>query len=192
MQVIGIANTLQDMRRWDFLPFILIVDVMISLCYLFCRSDFLQRLLYRVRLLKQASSAGVHNRRNTRILASLLVLVLLASFSVALYFTNRIGRVMSEHGIELTPEASYDVMHLQIQFLLGMIALALMVIIVIILYQKNFNYLYYKARLDGLTGLLGRNQFFQAGENLLDSMKWDEPGKGMLYPSGCGPFQVHQ
>ena len=176
----GITNTLQDMRRWDFLPFILIMDVMISLCYLFCRSDFLQRLLYRVRLLKQASSAGVHNRRNTRILAFLLVLVLLSSFSVALYFTNRIGRVMSGHGIELSPEASYDVMHLQIQFLLGMIALALMVIIVIILYQKNFNYLYYKARLDGLTGLLGRNQFFQAGENLLDSMKWDEPGK-----TGC-------
>ena len=61
-----------------------------------------------------------------------------------------------------------------------MIALAVMVIIGIILYQKNFNYLYYQARLDGLTGLLGRNQFFQIGEQLLAAAKWDGPGK-----TGC-------
>lgn len=133
----GIVNTLDDMRRWDFLPFVLIVDVIISLCYLFCRSDFLRRLLRRVQIMKQASSAVIHSRKNTGVLALLLGLVLLASFSVALYFTNRIGSVLSRHGIELSPEVSYDVMHLQIQFLFGMIALALMVIIVIILYQKT-------------------------------------------------------
>ena len=133
----GIVNTLDDMRRWDFLPFVLIVDVIISLCYLFYRSDFLRRLLRRVQIMKQANSAVIHSRKNTGVLALLLGLVLLASFSVALYFTNRIGSVLSRHGIELSPEVSYDVMHLQIQFLFGMIALALMVIIVIILYQKT-------------------------------------------------------
>ena len=94
-------------------------------------------------------------------LAVMLVLVLLASVSVAVYFTNRIQRVMTEYGLDLDEKVSYDLMHLQIQFLLGMIALVLIVIVIITLYQKNFNYLYYEARLDDLTGLFGRQLFFQ-------------------------------
>ena len=67
-------------------------------------------------------------------------------------------------------------MHLQIQFLLGMIALVLIVIVIITLYQKNFNYLYYEARLDDLTGLFGRQLFFQTGEKLLKNIRIGHPG----------------
>ena len=174
------VNTLDTICQWDFLPFTLAADGIIILCYLFCRSDFLQRLLHHVRVIQQENSEANDNRKNMGIMAGLFGLVLVASFSVALYFINRMGAVMSRHGVELSEKASYDVMHLQIQFLLGMISLAVMVIIVIILYQKNFNYLYYTARLDGLTGLLGRNQFFQTGEVLLNSMTSEEPEK-----AGC-------
>ena len=176
----GIASTLDDILRWDFVPFLLIVDTIIVLCYLFVHSDLLQRFFFRIQLMDEANASVLHRGKDSAALALLLGLVLLASFSVAFYFTNRIGSVMSRHGIELSQEASYDVLHLLIQFLLGMIALAVMVIIGIILYQKNFNYLYYQARLDGLTGLLGRNQFFQIGEQLLAAAKWDGPGK-----TGC-------
>lgn len=176
----NISSTLDDMRRLDFIPFILIVDGIVTLCYLFSRSRFFLQLQYRIQRVNRVNLSAVHNRRNTVIMMALIGLVFLASVSVALYFTERMGSVMSSHGIELSGEAVYDVMHLQIQFLLGMIALAAMVVIVIIMYQKNFNYLYYEARLDGLTGLFGRKQFFQNGEKLLKTMKWDEPGR-----AGC-------
>ena len=175
-----ITSTLDDLMRWDFIPFLLIVDGIIALCYCFTRSESLRQFFFHIRLMDEANSLILHSRKGMTALVSLLGLVLLASFSVAFYFTNRIGSVMSRHGVELSQQASYDVLHLQIQFLLGMIALAIMVIIAILLYQKNFSYLYYQARLDGLTGLMGRNQFFQNGEQLLASMKWEEPGK-----AGC-------
>ena len=85
---------------------------------------------------------------------------------------------MSRYGIQLSDSISYDIMHLQIQFLLGMISLALLVILVIVLYLKNFDFLYYEARLDGLTGLLSRRQFFQAGEEALGQMDFRLPEPG--------------
>ena len=176
----GISNTLEDIRRWDFLPAVLTTDAIIVLSYLFCSSDFLQRLLRNVSLMDHELTGEKHRRRSSMIVIALFGLVLIASINVALYFTDRIGMVISRHGVELSEKASYDVLHLQIQFLLGMISLAILVIIAIILYQKNSSYLYYQARLDGLTGLMGRNQFFQTGERLLNSMTWEDPEK-----TGC-------
>src|SRR5699024_12820219 len=47
----------------------------------------------------------------------LFVLVIIAAVSVAVYFTNRIGRVMENYGLAWSTEMSYDLIHLQIQFL---------------------------------------------------------------------------
>ena len=51
-----------------------------------------------------------------------------------------------------------------------MISLAMIVILVIVLFE-NFNFIYYEAKLDGLTGLLGRRQFFHVGNQLLKNAK---------------------
>ena len=75
------------------------------------------------------------------------------------------------HGISLSEESSYDILHLQIQFLMGMMSLAVLVMLLIILYQKNQSYLRYEARLDSLTGVLNRQQFFEKGEQLLKTME---------------------
>ena len=111
-----------------------------------------------------------------------MTLVILSSFSVAIYFTNRIETVMNQYQIKLSLEISYDLLHLQIQFLMGIASLAFLVILAIVLYQKNIDYLYHEAKLDGLTGLLGRQQFFHIGEELLrrNGEKPPVPGK-----SGC-------
>lgn len=165
-----LINTLDDIRRWDFLPFIVIVDAIVVICYLTSRSEFVRGVLERVRNVDQVNELSSRSRIG---MAVMLAVVLLASVSVALYFTNRIGIVFSSYGIDVEGELSYDVMHLQIQFLMGMLSLALLAIIFILMYQKNFNYLYYEARLDGLTGLMGRQQFFQAGKKILGEMKFE-------------------
>ena len=164
-------NTLDDTLQWDFLPFLLIVDVIVVLCDMARRSAYIQRLWYRVRTVDQISGLVTHH--NKKSLAVMLFLVLLSSFSVAYYFTNRIESIMIRYEINLSANISYDLLHLQIQFLLGMISLAMIVILVIILYQKNFSYLNYEARMDELTGHLGRGQFFQMGQQILDNRKFD-------------------
>lgn len=116
-----LINTLDDIRRWDLLPFIVIVDAIVVICYLTSRSEFVRGVLERVRNVDQV------NELSSR---------------------SRIGMAV-------------------------MLSLALLAIIFILMYQKNFNYLYYEARLDGLTGLMGRQQFFQAGKKILGEMKFE-------------------
>ena len=109
-------------------------------------------------------------------LAALLALGL--SLTVAYYFTDRIEQVMRQYGMNLSGDMSHDLMHLQIQFLMGMISLAMLVLIAVMLYQKNFSCLYYEAKRDGLTGLLSRQQFFLAGEQQLAAWKPGKEGTG--------------
>ncbi len=173
----GIADTFADMMRWDYLLFVLIADGILLLCYLFRNSAYFTRFFERIQTVDRLNAMMANHKKK---LSVMLAAVLFASFSVALYFTNRLDSVMNRHGLRLSEEVSYDMMHLQIQFLLGMISLAILTIIAILLYQKNFSYLYYEARLDGLTGLFGRQQFFQIGEELLANMDFAEKEK-----TGC-------
>ena len=109
----------------------------------------------------QVQMGVTHNKKT---IAAAIVTIFIASFSVAWYFTNRIESVMSQYGIYLSDEISYDITHLQIQFLLGIISLFALAILAIILHFKNVNYLYYEAKLDGLTGLASRDQFSGLGK----------------------------
>ena len=173
-----VADTFRGVLEWETFFSLLTVNAVVLACWFFRRSAYARRLFYRIHTVDEVNTTLPHYRRR---LTVMLFLVLLASFSVAMYFTNRIRTVMTEYGLNLEEKASYDVMHLQIQFLFGMIALALIVIILIIMHQKNFNYLYYEARMDGLTGLLGRQQFFQMGEKLLADAEKTPPGTGRCF-----------
>ena len=173
------VNTIDDVLRWDFIPFLVFVNVIICFCYIFWNSDYIRKLNERIRIIDQINGTAARGRKGG---AAMLILVFAASFSVAVYFTNRIESVMASHEIILNESAAYDVMHLQIQFLLGIMSLAFLVILVVILYQKNFNYLYYEAKLDGLTGLLSRRQFFQVGAGMLNNMRFVQEDKNK---TGC-------
>lgn len=169
------ADTLKSADSLDYLVSVLIIDSIVLFCYVFSRSGFMEQLMRRVYSVDELKAAEVPHKGRLAVMA---VLVIISSFSVAVYFTNRIGSVMRNYGISLPGKLSYDLMHLQIQFLMGMISLAAMAIIVIILVQKNSIYSYYEARLDGLTGLYSRQQFFQTGEILLHDMMSGSDGAG--------------
>lgn len=168
------ADAMKGITRLDYIPFLLAANIIVIACYLFRRSDYLNDLLDRINRVDEvysgSSGPGVP-------MTVMFILVLMASVSVALYFTNRIRTVMAEYGLDLGEHASYDIMHLQIQFLFGMLSLALIVIMIINMHQKNMNYLYHEAKKDGLTGLPGRELFFQTGKDLLQNMAPDQPGR---------------
>ena len=167
----SLASTFSDAARLDFPISVLAADAIVLLCWNIYRSEYIRCFLNRIRLVDSARHIYVHNRR---LMGLLLALTLAASISVAFYFTSRIRSVMQRYGVILTDQMAYDVVHLQIQFLFGILSLTVLVVIVIVLQLKNFGYLYYEARLDGLTGLLSRRQFFQTGESLLASIVFEE------------------
>ncbi len=170
-----VSDTLKGASRPDYLVFMIIVDAIVLGCYIFCRSAYMKRLMYRARAVDKLNAVVGENKWK---IAALLIAVMISSISVAVYFTNRISSVMEYYGITLSAEISYDLMHLQIQFLLGMISLAVIAIIFILLYQKNSNYLYHEARMDGLTGLFRRRIFFQKGEKILGRLKYNASDRG--------------
>lgn len=167
-------DALDEVGRLDYVLLLVITDIVVVICYKAYRSERVKTFFSHIRRVDQIKVLTVHYRHWVGII---IALVILASFSVAVYFTDRIRTVMSAYGTEVIQEMSHDLMHLQIQFLLGMIALASLLFIISMLYQKNNSYLYYKAKSDGLTGLLGRQQFFQLGEKILEHASYEDKEK---------------
>ena len=155
------ASAFSGMLSWDFIPFLVVCDGLVYLCFRLWDSAYVRTLFFRIHSVDQ-NEALAPRRRGGMLFMILLVALLCAS--VAAYFINRMWSVMRRHGISLSEESSYDILHLQIQFLMGMMSLAVLVMLLIILYQKNQSYLRYEARLDSLTGILNRQQFFEKGE----------------------------
>lgn len=172
----NMSGILDRILRWDVVLLILIVDGIVLACYLFFQSEFAMRLRYRVRMVDQMNTHVTHRGRS----AAAIGILLACAVSVAVYFVNRLRSVMSWYDIELSRESSFDLIHLQIQFLMGILSMTFLIILVLTLYQKNFSYLYYETRLDGLTGLMSRHQFFQEGKRIMDQMRFD-----LKERSGC-------
>lgn len=156
-----ITDTFHDIWNWDTLLFALVLGLLVLFCCWCLNTDQAKRYSERIRMADQVQMGVTHNKKT---IAAAIVTIFIASFSVAWYFTNRIESVMSQYGIYLSDEISYDITHLQIQFLLGIISLFALAILAIILHFKNVNYLYYEAKLDGLTGLASRDQFSGLGK----------------------------
>lgn len=156
-----IFNVAVDILRWDYPLFLLAADGLVCLCYRINCSSKAKRFWQTVREVDRMNMTIEYTRKQTILMAGLACL---ASISVALYFVNRIETVMVWHGLQVPARFSYDLFHLQIQLLLGTVSLAALVSLVVILHLKKFSYLYYEAKLDGLTGLLCREEFFQKAE----------------------------
>ena len=68
-----LINTLDDIRRWDFLPFIVIVDAIVVICYLTSRSEFVRGVLERVRNVAQVNELSARGRIGMAVLLPLCV-----------------------------------------------------------------------------------------------------------------------
>lgn len=108
-----------------------------------------------------------HNQSYKKIMPLAIVLLFIFSVILGLYFVNCIRYMMSVHGVELSHEASYDLLHLQFQFLFGAAALF---VIVYIVSRVTYDYIVYKVYMnldkDTLTGVLNRKGFSRIYEHL--------------------------
>lgn len=169
-----VTNAFSGFLEKDSLILLLVQNGIVLLCYYLLNLDSVRRFGDRMQMVNQMETGVLHSRKT---MGLAYAVAFGASFSVARYFINRIETVLVQHGIYLSEESVYDVTHLQIQFLLGISSLFALAILVVVLYLKNFNYLYYEAKLDGLTGLISRGQFFLLGEKMLEDWKPGRDGK---------------
>lgn len=86
--------------------------------------------------------------------------VLMSVFST-LYFTQRASYMMNAHGLETSELVLSDLLHLQMQFLISMLALNFILILRINIVYQYMSYKEYKGEIDHLTGVMGRRLFLR-------------------------------
>ena len=148
-------------------PASLIAAGVVLACWFLQRTAVWRQLQQKV---DAARSLQSESRRHRLFLPLLALVTLVCSVSVAVYFVNRISAVLGQMGVALNDEGYADLLHLQIQFLLGILSLAFLVILMLLVYRWHAAYARHEARTDALTGVLSRRAFFAAcGERLSEA-----------------------
>lgn len=112
--------------------------------------------------LAAARSLQAKERYHRLPLAVVTVLTLAAAFAVTFYFGHRIDYVLENQGIALSETGYLDILHLQIQFMFGIISLMVLMILFMMLNQQYSSYMAYEGKMDSLTGVMTRRAFFAA------------------------------
>ena len=128
--------------------------------------------------MKISRTLQVWERYNWLSLAVVIVVTLVSSVAVTFYFVHRIDYVLEQNGIDLTALDYADVLHLQIQFLFGIISMMVLVILFLILNRRYTTYMAYEGRLDSLTGVMTRKMFFSSCSQALQAMERREQALG--------------
>src|SRR5699024_4343859 len=103
---------------------------------------------------------------------------LAAAFAVTVYFVHRIDYVLSGRGIDLSETSYADIMHLQVQFLFGIMSLMMLMLLFLILNRHYNSYAAYEGKIDFLTSAMTRRAFFSACSRALKSVRNQTPPLG--------------
>ena len=106
------------------------------------------------------------------------ILTLSCSCAIALYFLQRMVYVLKVGGYSLSQTANYNLFHLQIQFLLGILSLVFLVSLFLLFVQRYTSYMRHEAKSDALTDVLNRHGFFPLCEHMLKTSAFQREGSG--------------
>ena len=106
------------------------------------------------------------------------ILTLSCSCAIALYFLQRMVYVLKVDGYSLSQTANYNLFHLQIQFLLGILSLVFLVSLFLLFVQRYTSYMRHEAKSDALTDVLNRHGFFPLCEHMLKTSAFQREGSG--------------
>ena len=121
--------------------------------------------------LEKVRSLHLEDRYHCLSLVVLLALVICMAVAVAVYFVQRMEYVLKESGVTLSPADYGNLVHLQIQFMIGILSLMVLVVIFLVFNRRYATYLTNEARTDALTGLLTRKAFFHVCVKTLETYR---------------------
>jgi len=99
------------------------------------------------------------NRKVPVIWGIFMLCMLLAGSASTIYFSQRMSYMLQSHGLNISTDIDHDLVHLQIQFLIAMLAIYFIMALSMLLVYKYQAYKEYLGGLDGLTGIMGRKMF---------------------------------
>lgn len=87
------------------------------------------------------------------------------------YFSDRSEYMLIQHQVQVGKVIKRDLLHLQIQFLIAMLALDFILILMMMMVYRYMKYREYQGEMDVLTGAMGRRLFLQHCENVQDDQR---------------------
>lgn len=153
----------------------LITTIIVLAIYMLWNSPFFLRFQERIQAVQ---NLHLITRRSFLSGFCIAVVTLGSSCAIALYFLQRMAYVLKVDGHSLSQTTNYNLFHLQIQFLLGILSLVFLVSLVLLFVQRHTSYINHQARSDALTGVLNRNGFFPLCEHILKSASFQKDLSG--------------
>lgn len=98
------------------------------------------------------------------------LIICIAIFSTG-YFANRSTYMLKQHRVHVTKTIEIDLLHLQVQFLIAMLALDFILILTMLMIYQYMKYREYQGEIDFLTGVMGRRLFLQHCQNIQNDQR---------------------
>lgn len=136
----------------------------------------------KARQLQEAMNQSQENLYwSSRVWSGIIAITIFVIFIAAMstvYFSDRARYLLTEHGINVTGVIYADLVHLQIQFLIAMLALNFILILIILMVYRYMKYREYLGEMDPLTGVMGRRMFLHHCEMIQNGSRKEGPEKG--------------
>lgn len=87
--------------------------------------------------------------------------IVAAATVAAFYFSQRMVYMLSVYGMTVSEDMGHDLLHLQIQFMIAMIALLFMMFLFLMIIFRLIAYREYLGQMDSLTGVMNRKMFLK-------------------------------
>lgn len=111
------------------------------------------------------------SRKMVGISAGISLLVMCMAILSTGYFAERSEYMLKQHRIQVTRIIEFDLLHLQIQFLIAMLALDFILILTMLMIYRYMKYREYQGEIDSLTGVMGRRLFLHHCESIQNDQK---------------------
>lgn len=94
------------------------------------------------------------------------------------YFAQRASYMLKQHGVVVNSLIKGDLLHLQIQFLIAVIALSVISILLLVCIYRYMAYREYLGEMDGLTAVMGRKMFLYHCNKIQEEYKSGSQNSG--------------
>lgn len=139
----------------------LLVDLATAALVLACvRLTYSEPWLQFQHRLETSQALKSNEKNHLPIIAVAISVITLAAVAVTFYFAHRLDHVLEVNDINLTETAYADTVHLQVQFMFGIISLTVLAVVFLYLAWQNTAYMTNEGKYDSLTGVLVRRSFF--------------------------------
>ncbi len=142
----------------------IVTTVVVLAAYCVRNTTFYRNFEHRMQVVQHLH---LMNDRSLRSTVFLVVLTVASVCAIAFYFLHRMDYVLDVSGYHIDDTTYGNLVHLQIQFVLGILSLTFLVGLFLSLVFRYTTYVRYEAESDSLTGLMNRKGFFPLCERLL-------------------------